>query len=106
MTKVKFHPKEMKEVILSDGDVSLSEVIAVAKYGAKVLFSQEYRDRVNLSRKVIEKFLNEERVIYGVTTGFGSNVTKSISQRMPKLSKKISSVHMQYLWVNPWRKKW
>jgi histidine ammonia-lyase len=69
----------MKEVILGDGDVSLSEIIAVARYGAKVLFSQEYRDRVNASRKVIEKFLNEERVIYGVTTGFGSNVTKSIS---------------------------
>jgi histidine ammonia-lyase len=79
MTKVSSHPKEMKEVILSDGDVSLSEIIAVARYGAKVLFSQEYRDRVNASRKVIEKFLNEERVIYGVTTGFGSNVTKSIS---------------------------
>ncbi|MCM2535473.1 aromatic amino acid ammonia-lyase [Neobacillus pocheonensis] len=73
------HPKDIKEVKLGVGDVSINEIIAVSRYGAPVLFSQEYRDRVNASRAVIEKFLDEERVIYGVTTGFGSNVTEIIS---------------------------
>ncbi|OIK10796.1 histidine ammonia-lyase [Bacillus sp. MUM 116] len=73
------HPKEIKKVTLGDGDITINEIIAVSKYDAEVLFSQDYRDRVNLSRSVIEKFLDEDRVIYGVTTGFGSNVTKNIS---------------------------
>ncbi|MED4224914.1 histidine ammonia-lyase [Neobacillus cucumis] len=73
------HPKEIKKVTLGDGEISINEIIAVSRYDAEVLFSQDYRDRVNLSRSVIEKFLDEERAIYGVTTGFGSNVTKSIS---------------------------
>jgi histidine ammonia-lyase len=71
--------KEIKQVTLGDRDITINEIIAVSKYDAEVLFSQDYRERVNLSRSVIEKFLDEERVIYGVTTGFGSNVTETIS---------------------------
>jgi histidine ammonia-lyase len=73
------HPKEIKQVILGKRNMTINEIIAVSRYGAEVLFSEEYCDRVNRSRKVIERFLAEERSIYGVTTGFGSNVTKNIS---------------------------
>jgi histidine ammonia-lyase len=73
------HPKDIKSVTLGNGDISINEIIAVSRYDAEILFSNEYCNRVNDSRAVIEKFLDEERVIYGVTTGFGSNVTKNIS---------------------------
>jgi histidine ammonia-lyase len=73
------HPKDIKNVTLGNGDISINEIIAVSRYDAEIFFSKEYRDRVNDSRAAIENFLDEERVIYGVTTGFGSNVTKNIS---------------------------
>src|SRR5690242_16682953 len=74
------HPKNIKEVILGDSELSIYEVIAVACYGAKVSFSENYFLRINTSRNLIEKFLEEERAVYGVTTGFGSNVTEVISK--------------------------
>src|SRR5574342_64000 len=74
------HPKDIKEVILGDHELSIHEVIAVARYSAQVTFTETYCNRVKTSRELIEKFLQEERAIYGVTTGFGSNVTKVISK--------------------------
>ncbi|MDQ0199128.1 histidine ammonia-lyase [Neobacillus ginsengisoli] len=88
------HPKDIKKVELGKTDVTLNEIIAVARYGAEVLFSQKYRDRVNASRAVIEKFLDEERAVYGVTTGFGSNVSQSISSMdAEKLQQNIIRSH-------------
>ncbi|MFJ7366543.1 histidine ammonia-lyase [Peribacillus frigoritolerans] len=72
-------PKDIKEVVLGDAEISIEEVIAVARYGAMVSFTQTYCDRVNESRSLIDKFLDENRLIYGVTTGFGSNMTEVIS---------------------------
>jgi len=74
------HPKDIKEVILGEHVLSIHEVAAVARYFAKVSFTEAYCNRVKTSRGLIEKFLQEERAIYGVTTGFGSNVTKVISK--------------------------
>ncbi|MGC4378519.1 histidine ammonia-lyase [Fictibacillus sp. Mic-4] len=73
------HPKKIKEVILGDKFISINEFVAVARYGARVTFSQNYCNRVIQSRNLIEKFLTENRKIYGVTTGFGENVSKIIS---------------------------
>jgi len=88
------HPKDMKQVILGKGDITIEELMAVARYDAEVVFSPAYCDRVNRSRAVIERFLAEERVIYGVTTGFGSNVTRNISvQDAATLQKNIIRSH-------------
>ena len=59
--------------------LSLEEFIAVAKYGAKVEFAPEMIETVNANRKLLDKFLKEGRIIYGVTTGFGENVRYTIS---------------------------
>ncbi len=71
--------KEIKEVILTDCILNLEEFIAVVKYEAKVKFSEFFNNTVNKSRELVDKFLKEERVIYGVTTGFGQNVKYTIS---------------------------
>lgn len=71
--------KEIKEVILTDCILTLEEFIAVVKYEAKIKFSESFKTTVNKSRELVDKFLNEERIIYGVTTGFGQNVKYTIS---------------------------
>ncbi|MFM0118452.1 histidine ammonia-lyase [Paraburkholderia sp. RL18-101-BIB-B] len=71
-------PKHISEVLLGDDDISIEEFIAVAKHGAKVRFSQKYCERVSRSRMQVERFLEENRLVYGVTTGFGDNSTRVI----------------------------
>ena len=71
--------KDIKEVILG-GAVSLEDLIAVARYGAKVSFSAEYRNRVNKCRALVDKFVSENRRMYGITTGLGENVKRAIPE--------------------------
>ncbi len=71
--------KNIKKVELGN-PIHLEEFVAVARYGAEVVFSDEYCRRVKKSRTLVEKWVEEERVMYGVTTGFGALCTKAIGK--------------------------
>lgn len=76
---MRIQPQDIANVVLDDAKPSIEAFIAVARYGAKVSFSDAYRARVARSRRLIERFLDENRLVYGVTTGFGDNVRHVIS---------------------------
>jgi len=78
------HPQQITQVVLGDREPSIEEFVAVARYSAKVSFSETYKHRVNKSRGLVERFLNENRLVYGVTTGFGDNVRHVISPQNAK----------------------
>ncbi|MBU5484015.1 aromatic amino acid ammonia-lyase [Clostridium sp. MSJ-11] len=83
----------MEKVILGD-KISIEELIAVARFGAKVEFSEEYCERVKRSRNLVERWIEEGRVMYGITTGFGSLCTEVISpEDTAKLQKNIILSH-------------
>lgn len=71
--------KEIHRVVLGQGDLSLNEFVAVARYHAHVDFSNEFRERVVRSNRLVQKFLEQNRPVYGLTTGFGDNVIQAIS---------------------------
>ena len=54
------------------GNLSLEQVVAVARHGASVVLSNEARVRMRRSRRVVEILLAEKVKVYGLTTGFGS----------------------------------
>ena len=68
------NPADITEVVLSEEDISLEQFVAVARHRARVTFSEAFVGRVKKSRASIDRFLAENRLIYGVTTGFGENV--------------------------------
>ncbi|EHQ91062.1 HAL/PAL/TAL family ammonia-lyase [Desulfosporosinus youngiae] len=70
--------KCISKVILGDSPIELNQFVGVVRYNAKVEFSAQYRDRVNRSRFLVDKFTNENRIIYGVTTGLGENWNKAV----------------------------
>ena len=70
---------EIKKIVLGD-PIALEDFVAVARFGAKVEFSPAYCERVNRSRTLVEGWVAEERVMYGVTTGFGALCTKAIGK--------------------------
>jgi len=60
------------KMILLDGEsLSLSTLQKVLFEGEKIGFSEESIKRVEASRKAVEKIVSEEKVVYGITTGFG-----------------------------------
>ena len=71
--------RSISSVTLTDCKPTLEEFIAVAKFGAKLEFSDQMKETVRANRKLLDKFLEEGRIIYGVTTGFGENVRYTIS---------------------------
>jgi len=72
-------PTSDEEKILLDGDsLRLEDVISVARGFKKAELAGEAKARMNRSRELVEKWISEGRIIYGVTTGFGSNQDKNI----------------------------
>jgi histidine ammonia-lyase len=71
--------RSISSVTLTDCKPTLEEFTAVAKFGAKLEFSDQMKETVRANRKLLDKFLEEGRIIYGVTTGFGENVRYTIS---------------------------
>ncbi len=71
-------PKEIRQVTLTDCLNGLDEFMAVVRFHAKLEFSTEFCQTVQASRALVERFLAENRAVYGVTTGFGENVRYAI----------------------------
>ena len=82
------------EVVTLGGEIDLEQFMAVIRGGATVEFSEEYVKRVNRARDLVEEWTNEERAMYGVTTGFGSLCTQAISREdAAKLQHNIIASH-------------
>jgi histidine ammonia-lyase len=72
----------MKKTITIDvKDMGLQEVVAVARFGARVRLSANARDALKRTGGLIAKWLKQNRTIYGVTTGFGALSDVTISRR-------------------------
>jgi histidine ammonia-lyase len=62
----------MKEIVLGVEGMTLKDLAAIAREAAKVLLTEESAERIIRSRNLVEQWLQEGKVIYGVTTGFGA----------------------------------
>ena len=71
--------QDIQEVRLTDKWITLDEFMAVARYGAVISADDSFMDDVRKGRALIDRFLAENRAVYGVTTGFGENVRFTIS---------------------------
>lgn len=67
----------MEEILITGKTLTLEEVAAVCREDAKVTLSQEARENIIQSRKVVDDLVDEGATVYGITTGFGkfSDVT-------------------------------
>ena len=62
----------MKEIELGVDGMTLEDLVAIARDGAGIRLSEEAEERIVKSRSLVERWLQEGRIIYGVTTGFGA----------------------------------
>jgi len=87
------NPPEITSVCLG-APVTLQDLVAVARHGAAVTFSEAYCSRVARSRSLVERWIAEGRIMYGITTGFGALCTSVISvEETARLQRNIILTH-------------
>jgi histidine ammonia-lyase len=68
----------MTEIIIGVGALQPDEIVAVARYGARVTLSTAAEAEIERSRKVVEALASDAEPHYGVSTGFGALATRHI----------------------------
>ncbi len=61
----------MDTVVLDGREASIKDVVLVARYGATAELAEEAVPRIEASREVVERCVDESLIRYGITTGFG-----------------------------------
>lgn len=72
--------EHMNKTLVLGTPITLEDFVAVARFGARVEFSPDYTARVQKSRALVEEWVEQEKVMYGVTTGFGALCTQAIGK--------------------------
>lgn len=82
-----------KPLVLGEA-LTLENFISVARQRGAVAFSDAYCERVSRSRQLVERWVQEGRIMYGITTGFGALCTRVISpEETARLQRNIILSH-------------
>ena len=68
------------EIVLGSKRITLEDLINVTRRGYKVKISDEAYEKIDKARALVDKYVDEARVSYGITTGFGKFAEVSISK--------------------------
>ena len=74
------HEKDV--VTVGVGALSIEEVVAVARYGARVEISAEALTEIGVTRERIEELAKDPTPVYGISTGFGALAKRHIPEEM------------------------
>ncbi len=69
----------MQTILLDQASITIDELEAVARANHPVAITTQGRTRIQRACQVIDKWVSEKRVLYGVTTGFGALCDVTIS---------------------------
>ena len=75
----------MSKIIITGNTLTLEEVIRVCRKYEQVELSDMAKDKILKSRKVVDYFVGNETVVYGITTGFGKFSDVTITKEESRL---------------------
>ncbi|MEG0180972.1 MAG: histidine ammonia-lyase [Peptostreptococcaceae bacterium] len=61
----------MNKIIIDGRDLTIEDIVNVSRNGYGIELSEDIIKKVKLSRDLVDKFVDEQKVVYGITTGFG-----------------------------------
>lgn len=61
----------MNHILIDGNSLTLEQFIDIARNNKKVRLTTESIEKVNKARALVDKYVNESKVVYGLTTGFG-----------------------------------
>lgn len=74
----------MNTVFIDGQSLTLEKLIQVSRYNYKVELDNGAKKRVMKSREIVDKIVKDNKVVYGITTGFGKFSNVSISSEDSK----------------------
>ena len=84
----------MKTIFLGFDGMTIEDLVAIARLNAPVGLTEGSETRIRTTRKLIDQWVDEEKAIYGVTTGFGALSSVSIPKNDTRqLQKNILMSH-------------
>ena len=75
----------MDKIIITGNTLTLEEIVAVCRNYKRVELSDLAIEKILESRKVVDEFVENEDVVYGITTGFGKFSDVIISKEESKI---------------------
>jgi histidine ammonia-lyase len=85
---------ESPRLVLDGKNLDMGSACAVAHRAAAVAISESARERVRAARRQVERTVAEDRVVYGVNTGFGKLANTRIdARRLGELQKNLLLSH-------------
>lgn len=61
----------MDKILITGQSLTLRQIVAVCRENAQVELSEDAKNRILTSRTVVDQLVDDEAVVYGITTGFG-----------------------------------
>src|SRR5699024_11919815 len=61
----------MSYLKIDGNNLTLEEFIEVTRKNRKVDLTSDAKEKVNKARKFVDKLVEDDKVVYGITTGFG-----------------------------------
>ncbi|EOD01666.1 histidine ammonia-lyase [Caldisalinibacter kiritimatiensis] len=74
----------MKIVTIDGNNLTIEDVINVARYNYRVELTEEAVEKVKRSRQYVDQIVEKEEIVYGITTGFGKFSDTVISKEDTK----------------------
>lgn len=78
----------MSTIVINGESLTLEDFIKVVRHNEKIELPQEVKDNMQKSRDLVERYVDEEKVVYGITTGFGKFsdviISKDDTKRLQK----------------------
>ena len=62
---------EKPEIFLDGESLTFEQMVAVARYGAKVRLNPAAKEKILKSREYVDQLIEGNKTVYGITTGFG-----------------------------------
>lgn len=70
----------MSRVVIDGSSLTIEQVALVARQGYEVALSPTAKEAISRSRAIVDRFVDEKRKVYGITTGFGKFSDVAISK--------------------------
>ncbi len=61
----------MNTILLNGNNLTLDQFIDIVRYNKKVELNSKAIENVNKARDLVDRYVSENKVVYGITTGFG-----------------------------------
>jgi histidine ammonia-lyase len=86
--------RRTKEILIGKDELTIGDLVTIARHNAKVRLAKTAKDCILRARALIEKWVQEGKIIYGITTGFGALSDINISKKdLERLQKNILMSH-------------